>query len=181
MERVVKCQDNAYHAYPGWLIVVNIIGNRQMKLAATDEIEPNEVIQSVTTEQVDISQAYIMGSRLIIPGYYAIPFSRQNISKKYFKAMFVEWLYDNNDQIAIMLNKDSKKQADKDRYNDMQLVRNAAGDFADKVMAKLNELLAKPQFVPETGTVEVPADVEKILEDNNTCDEAENSESNARE
>ena len=181
MERVVKCQDNAYHAYPGWLIVVNIIGNRQMKLAATDEIEPNEVIQSVTTEQVDISQAYIMGSRLIIPGYYAIPFSRQNISKKYFKAMFVEWLYDNDDQIAIMLNKDSKKQSDKERYNNMQAVREAAGQFADIVIAKLNELLAKPQFVPETGTVEVPEDVEKILEDNNTCDEAENSESNARE
>ena len=159
MERVVKCQDNAYHAYPGWLIVVNIIGNRQMKLAATDEIEPNEVIQSVTTEQVDISQAYIMG-------YYAIPFSRQNISKKYFKAMFVEWLYDNDDQIAIMLNKDSKKQSDKNRYNDMQAVREAAGQFSDIVIAKLNELLSKtPQFVPETGTVEVdPNDIEELEE-----------------
>ena len=80
-----------------------------------------------------------------------------------------------------MLNKDSKKQSDKERYNNMQAVREAAGQFADIVIAKLNELLAKPQFVPETGTVEVPADVEKILEDNNTCDEAENSESNARE
>lgn len=165
MERIVKCQDNFYHAFPGYLIVLNIIGNRQMKLACTDEVEPNDVIKSVTTEKVDLSQAYIMGSRLIVPGYYAIQFSRMDISKKYFKAQFIEWLYDNDDQIAIMLNKDSKKQSDKDRYNDMQLVREAAGEFADEVIAKINELLAKPQFVPETGTIETePSDVEELEE-----------------
>ena len=170
-----------YRAYPGYLIVLNIIGNRQMKLAATDNVEPDDALLSVSTEPVNLDEAYIMGSRLIIPGYYPIQFSRQNIEKKYFKSMFVEWLYDNDDQIAIMLNKDSKKQDDKNRYNDMQLVRDAAGKFADAVIAKLEELLAKPQFVPETGTIDVPEDIEQIYEDNNTGNEAENSESNTGE
>ena len=55
----------------------------------------------------------------------------ENLKKK-----FIEWHYSNDDQIAIILNKDNSDE-DKVYYDKMQEWRNWSGDLAKKVLKLL--------------------------------------------
>ena len=55
----------------------------------------------------------------------------ENLKKK-----FIEWHYSNDDQIAIILNKDNSDE-DKVCYDKMQEWRNWSGDLAKKVLKLL--------------------------------------------
>lgn len=119
---------------------------------------PDDYVKKIEEVDIPLDGAQIMGGWLVIPGYWRIKIGN---GKKWYKTQFVEWYYDNDDQIAIMLNGNEQAIAD------MQAVREAAGEFADKIIKLVDELRSTPQFVPETGTVEIesPEQVIKEAED----------------
>jgi hypothetical protein len=63
---------------------------------------------------------------------------RKNLNYAGWKKEIISWLFNNDDQIAIILNKDSGDEEDILRYNKMQEWREWAGQLAHKILEILN-------------------------------------------
>ena len=63
---------------------------------------------------------------------------RKNLDYAGWKKEIISWLFNNDDQIAIILNKDSGEEEDLLRYNKMQEWREWAGQLAHKILEILN-------------------------------------------
>ena len=92
-------------------------------------------VESIAEEEVDFSNARI--NRIFID-YGGLRCLNHKYDYGQWKAAIIKWRYSNDDQIAILLNKDDSAE-DKMRYDKMQEWREYASVLAKKFV-ELNEL-----------------------------------------
>lgn len=73
------------------------------------------------------------------------------------KTKMIKLRYSNDDQLALMLNKDNSEE-DTELYNKMQEWREWSGTFAKLVMSKIEETTAEDSGVSDTESEEMVAE-----------------------
>ena len=118
------------------LIKNNIIFSEAGKYLSAQNFLGFKVLDSDASKytEKDFDEPTISGQFLIMGEIRTL--LPEIINYENLKKKFIEWHYSNDNQIAIILNKDSSDE-DKVCYDKMQEWRNWSGDLAKKVLALL--------------------------------------------
>lgn len=92
---------------------------------------------TVEEKSLDLTKLSIINNIIKIDGYVVGLTSKTNTYEEY-KTIFVKKRYSNDDQIAIMLNKD-ESEADLERFQKMQEWREWSGNVAKVIIEKVND------------------------------------------
>ena len=92
-------------------------------------------IEEFTEQQITIDDMKVEGNFLLYSNGLILERNYPNLTYEEQKARIVKRLFSNDDQIAIMLNKDSGEEVDLFAYNKMQEWREWASIVAKKIVS----------------------------------------------